>query len=85
MIIFPNVILNGVKNLGRGVISYLADPPPQTLRFAQGDSEALLRQGFPLNKEGFGDCTYFYPSWCPMQLDTINSYHKILKEGVKKL
>ncbi len=31
------VILNGVKNLGWGIISYLIDPPPQTLRFAQGD------------------------------------------------
>ena len=31
------VILNGVKNLGWGITSYLIDPPPQTLRFAQGD------------------------------------------------
>ena len=56
------VILNGVKNLGRGVISYLADPPPQTLRFAQGDSEGTFRAKLERIKErGIFQASYIHP------------------------
>ncbi|MBF8304803.1 MAG: hypothetical protein HW399_1178, partial [Dehalococcoidia bacterium] len=37
---YITVILNGVKNLGRGAISYFVDTPPQILRsFAHSPSE----------------------------------------------